>query len=71
MQFCENKQIMNFIFQDFDFDCKDISEETDSEMIETGTKICQTWKKIDRSDLDAVQLSSSLTGYLRMLDFEL
>lgn len=71
MQFCENKQIMNFIFQDFDFDFKDISEETDSEMIETGTKICQTWKKIDRSDLDAVQLSSSLTGYLRMLDFEL
>lgn len=71
MQFCENKQIMNFIFQDFDFDFKDISEETDSEMIETGTKIYQTWKKIDRSDLDAVQLSSSLTGYLRMLDFEL
>lgn len=71
MQFCENKQIMNFIFQDFDFDFKDISEETDSEMIETGTKICQTWKKIDRSDLDAVQLSSSLTGYLRMLEFEL
>lgn len=71
MQFCENKQIVNFIFQDFDFDFKDISEETDSEMIETGTKICQTWKKIDRSDLDAVQLSSSLTGYLRMLDFEL
>lgn len=71
MQFCENKQIVNFIFQDFDFDFKDISEETDSEMIETGTKICQTWKKIDRSDLDAVQLSSSLTGYLRMLEFEL
>lgn len=34
MQFCENKQVMNFIFQDFDFDFKDISEETDSEMIE-------------------------------------
>lgn len=64
---------MNFIFQDFDFDFKDISEETDcdSEMIETGTKICQTWKKIDKSDPDAVQLFSSLTGYLRMLDFEL